>query len=108
MSYVESLLEENDLITNSIVENSSRNLWPVLSKYGIADLILNNQKDMLDMPVRELDRNLSLESLLSNTILIQQLKWAQLKVLRLIQINQLIHYHIERITGELNKAIQDS
>lgn len=106
LTYMESLLAEHELITNSISEFSSSKLWPLLNKYQLTDDILNLQKEQLefdDLFLEEVEEDL-LNFFVDEEVR-QNLKWSQLKILRLIQVNDAIHTQIENIVRELNRTI---
>ncbi len=106
LTYMESLISEHEGITNSINNYSTRNLWPLLNRYGLTDDILANQKDLMDRDsILLAELRIPLSELFSDSDAVLHLKWSQLKILRLIQINEAIHRQIQNIIHELRKAI---
>ena len=107
LTYLESLLTEHELTTNTLTESTASELWPLLYRYQLVDDILNQQREFVDLDEKTTDTpKRDISEFLSNAEVRQQLKWSQLKVLRLIQINQAIHKQIQNMKRELNRTIE--
>ncbi len=107
LTYMESLLTEHELTTNTLTNSNYLVLWPLLNKYGLTNEIINQQKELIDLDqVDPATPNINITKYLTDLEVRKQLKFSQLKLLRLIQINQAIHSQIENITNELNQAIK--
>jgi len=107
-SYSLSLLTEHEIATNSLMEYSSANLWPLIITLGIDNDIINYQKELSFQEESSFDGSKTKpEPIPANKEFLQHLKWTQLKILRLIQINQAIHMQVANIKRELNKAIKE-
>ena len=105
LTYLESLLAEHEFTTITLTESNSSKLWPLLNRYQLVDDILNEQRELVNLDEITSDRpKRDISEFLSNTEFREQLKWSQLKVLRLIQINQAIHMQIRNISQELNRV----
>lgn len=110
LSYLEGLLEEHENYTNAISDYSSINLWPLMNEYGLANLFVaadSTEYEALEnsstgMAVKDFSE------IKSDHKLITHLKWSQLKIRRLIEINQFIHKHIKNTIRELNITIKEA
>ncbi len=108
LTYMESLLNEHELISNDIGEYASEKIWPLLHSYGKTDNIINYQKDFLDLEIANSSIRNENSELMLNEEFVQYLKWSQFKILRLMQINGAIHRQVDNIVQELNKVIEQS
>ncbi|WP_422359079.1 hypothetical protein [Reichenbachiella sp.] len=110
LSYLETVLVEHENYTNDIRAYASLNLWPAIYDYGLANYLVcksesefnNYQQSASNLIAKDI------KELKSDHGLIKHLKWSQLKLRRLIEINQFIHKHIKNTIRELNKAIEEA
>lgn len=109
LSYLQSLLSEHELVTKSITDYSSNNLWPILTKAGLEDQIIAFQKDLVfnsdSLEQESLDKP---NYITFDKEFREHIRWNQLKILRLIHIDQAIHRQIGNIKRELKNAIEAS
>lgn len=109
LSYLESLLTEHENYTNDISAYASLNLWPVIYDYGLANyLVCESESEFIDYQ-RSASNSVTkdIKELKADHELIKHLKWSQLKLRRLIEINLFINKHINNTIKELNKAIEE-
>lgn len=107
LSYLESLLTEHENYTNEISTYASLNLWPEIYDYGLANYLVCESESELNDYQQSASNSVTkdIKELQADRELIKYLKWSQLKLRRLIEINQFIHKHIQNSIEELNKAI---
>lgn len=107
LSYLENLLTEHAFITNELTKGAASQLWPLFNKYGLTNDIVNTLKEEADFETTPADQNgEEILTIRSDPKVKEQLKLYQLKILRLIQINEAIHFHIGNIKYELNRTIK--
>ena len=109
LSYLQSLLSEHELVTKSITDYSSNNVWPILTKAGLEDKTIALQRGLtFDSDSVEQESLVNQKFITFDKEYQQHIKWTQLKILRLIHIDQAIHRQIGNIKRELNLAIEDN
>ncbi|WP_456462380.1 hypothetical protein [Reichenbachiella sp.] len=108
LSYLESLLTEHENYTNEISTYASLNLWPVIYDYGLANYLVCESESELNDYQQSASNSVTkyIKELQADRELIKHLKWSQLKLRRLIEINQFIHKHIQNSIEEINKAVE--
>ncbi|WP_421870418.1 hypothetical protein [Marinoscillum sp.] len=105
LSFLESLLEEHaDLIME--VNDHSKLFWPYLEETGWTNVLVNNEiYSLQDTTTMFLPMHEDLE-IANHEELKSLMKWSYLKLLRLQQVNNALHYQTENLIAELEKVIQ--
>ena len=106
-SYLESLLKEHEVITNSVYEYGYTQLWQTDQSKNVIDYIVYEQLDVMDLNnwQPEFD-SLASDPITIDNELTNHFKWVQLKMLRLYHIDQAIHRQIEYLIKELDQSIK--
>lgn len=102
ISYIKSLIVENESLNQDIYENCQQNIWPLLANPKITTDLIDAQRFLMN-EIDTIQFVGDYEIIRKDKQLSYQLNWTRMKILRLIDVNKAIHFQNGRLIEVLEE-----